>query len=489
MILTMLVTLYTSRVVLNTLGVEDFGIFNVVGGIVVMFSFLNSAMSSATQRFLSFELGKKNLKQFTKVFSMSINIHALIALIIFVLAETIGLWFVNTYLVIPVERMVAANWVYQCAILSFMVIVMSVPYNASIIAHERMGAFAYISILEVSLKLLIVFVLQWLAFDKLKLYAVLLLLVSVVIRIIYGVYCKAKLEGCQYVWVKDKALFKTLSSYAGWNLWGNLAAVGMDQGVNIILNVFFGPLVNAARGIAYQVGAAIRMFVSNFQVAVNPQIVKRFASKELNSMHRLICMSSKYSYFLLLLMGLPVFMEAEYILNLWLRQVPEYSVSFLRLIIVIQLIDSLSGPLMTAAQASGKIKIYQSVVGLLLLAIVPVSYIFLSNGYPAQVVFYVNIIIALIALFVRLIIITPLVSLKIKEFSQLVLIRIMLVTILVPILPYCIYEYLDSGFYRLLITSFSVLTSFAFIIYLVGVEKNEREFLKGRIIKIFKKFR
>ena len=296
MILTMLVTLYTSRVVLNTLGVEDFGIFNVVGGIGVMFSVLNSAMSSATQRFLSFELGQNNKEQFTKVFSMSITIHALIALIIFVLAETIGLWFLNTHLVIPADRLVAANWVYQCSVLSFMVTILSVPYNASIIAYERMGAFAYISILEVSLKLLVVFMLQWIMVDKLKLYAVLLLVVALIIRLVYGFYCKLKLEGCNYIWIKDKQLFKTLASYAGWNLWGNLAAVGMDQGVNVLLNIFFGPIVNAARGIAYQAGSAVRLFVSNFQMAVNPQIVKRFASKELQAKPAVRYTSTKPPY-------------------------------------------------------------------------------------------------------------------------------------------------------------------------------------------------
>lgn len=375
MILTMLVTLYTSRVVLNTLGVEDFGIYNVVGGVVVMFSFLNSAMSSATQRFLSFELGKNNIKQFTKVFSMSINIHALIAIIILVLAETIGLWFVNTQLVIPTDRMDAANWVYQCSILAFMVTIMSVPYNASIIAHEKMAAFAYISILEVSLKLLIVFMLQWLAFDKLKLYAVLFLLVAVIIRLVYGLYCKYKIEGCRYVWTADKKLFQTLFSYAGWNLWGNMAAVGMDQGVNILLNIFFGPVVNAARGIAYQLSSAVRMFVSNFQMAVNPQIVKRYAVEDITSMHKLIFVSSKASYLLLLFLGLPLAIEANFVLSLWLGDVPEYTVVFVRLVIVIMLIDSLSGSLITAAQATGRIKLYQTLVGGLLLFIVPISYI------------------------------------------------------------------------------------------------------------------
>ena len=486
MILTMLVTLYTSRVVLNTLGVEDFGIFNVVGGIVVMFSFLNSAMSSATQRFLSFELGKKNLAQFTRVFSMSINIHALIALIIFVLAETIGLWFVNTHLVIPPERMVAANWVYQCAILSFLVTVMSVPYNASIIAHERMGAFAYISILEVSLKLLIVFVLQWLTFDKLKLYAVLLLIVSGIIRVTYGIYCKSKLEGCQYVWVKDKALFKTLSSYAGWNLWGNLAAVGMDQGVNILLNVFFGPVVNAARGIAYQVSAAVRMFFSNFQMAVNPQIVKSYASKEYSYMYSLMFKSSKYSFYLLLLISMPIFFETPYILQLWLKTVPEYTVLFTRLTLVVVLIDSLSGSLMTGAQASGRIKFYQSIVGGMLLAIVPISYIVLCWDNNPIVPFIVTILVVSFALFARLLILKSLIKISIGAFCKSVLIPIVFVTIISSISLFVFYENilqkLNNELFRLIVLSTLSCIFVASSILLVGTSRSERSFLKNKIL-------
>lgn len=485
MILTMLVTLYTSRVVLQTLGVEDFGIYNVVGGVVVMFSFLNSAMSSATQRFLSFELGKKNIKQFGKVFSMSINIHALMALFIFVLAETVGLWFVNSELVIPADRLVAANWVYQSSILAFMITILSVPYNAAIIAHERMGVFAYISILEVSLKLLIVFILQWMAFDKLKLYAVLILGVALVIRLVYGIYCKLKIEGCKYKWITDKGLFKTLFSYAGWNLWGNLAAVGMDQGVNILLNVFFGPIVNAARGIAYQAGSAIRLFVSNFQIAVNPQIVKRYANGEQRSMHSLILSTSKLSYFLLFIIGLPVFIEAKYLLNLWLGEVPEYTVYFLRLVIIIQLIDSLSGPLMTAAQASGKIKLYQTVVGLLLLSILPIAYFCLKLGLSVYSVFYINILIAVIALFVRLTIISSLVGLNKRAFISDVLVKSIIVSLATLMLPYILYLKMDDGLLRLIIIMALTMIGFITSVYLFGLNMGEKIFIKERLKRYY----
>lgn len=487
MILTMLVTLYTSRVVLRVLGVDDFGIFNVVGGVVIMFSFLNSAMSSATQRFLSFELGKNNLQGFTRVFSMSINIHALIALIVFLLAETIGLWFVNTHLVIPADRMVAANWVYQCSILAFMVTIMSVPYNASIIAHERMGAFAYISILEVVLKLGIVFLLEWLAFDKLKLYAVLILLVAVIIRIVYSIYCKLKLQGCKYIWVKDKALFKQLSSFAGWNLWGNLAAVGMDQGVNILLNIFFGPIVNAARGIAYQVGAAVRMFYTNFQLAVNPQITKSYAAKDLDRTHMLMFQSSKYSFFLMLILSIPLLFETEFVLQLWLGQVPEYTVWFVRLVLISGLIDCLSGSLMAGAQASGRVKVYQSVVGGLLLLIAPISYIMLKYYESPLVPFVVAICFSVITLIVRLMIIYKLVNFSIGTFVKKVIIPCFCVILLSLPVFFLVSTCLTPSIWRFVIDLLLVLFIVPIMIWFVGMSKKEKDLLKNLVKKILKK--
>jgi O-antigen/teichoic acid export membrane protein len=298
MFLTMGVSLYTSRVVLNTLGVTDFGIYNVVGGVVMMFSFLNASMSSATHRFLSFELGKKDFVEFNKVFSTSLNIHAIIAFSILILAETIGLWFLNAHLNIPAERIGAASWVYQFSIFSLMVVILNVPYNATIIAHERMSAYAYISIIDVILQLIIVFILVCFGFDKLKLYAVLGFCASSISRILTKMYCKRNFYESKYRYFYDKSLYKTLLNYAGWNLFGNLAAVTFNQGINILLNIFFGPSINAARGIAYQVNGAVNGFVSNFQMAMSPQLVKSYAANERRYMHHLIIQGSNYSFFL-----------------------------------------------------------------------------------------------------------------------------------------------------------------------------------------------
>ncbi len=477
MILTMLVSLYTSRVVLNTLGVEDFGIYNVVGGFVTMFGFLNSAMASATQRFLAFEIGKGDHEQLRNVFSMSINIHFLIAFIIFILAETVGLWFVNTQLTIPTGRMGAAQWVYQFSILTMMINMVSVPYNAMIIAHERMNVFAWVSIAEVGLKLFIVFMLQWFGFDKLKFYAVLTFCVSLIIRFIYGFYCSRQFKENRFRYFWDKSLFKTLVSYAGWNLWGNIAAVLKDQGVNVLLNMFFGPVINAARGIAYQVSSAVNQFVANFQMAMNPQIIKSYAVNDLKYMHQLIFRGAKYSFFLLFTLSLPILLETEQILQLWLKTVPDYTVIFTRLVIINVLIDCISGPLMTAAQASGKIKLYQSVVGGLLILNLPISYLFLKFEFQPQVTIFVSIGISIVALYVRLKIISPLVNLSIADYLKNVIFKIIPVIFVAVILPGFIVYLLPVTIARLLFTCIIAVASVGLTVFFIGLSSTEHQFM------------
>lgn len=487
MLLTMAITLYTSRIVLNILGVEDFGIYNVVGGFVSMFAFLNSAMASATQRFLSFEIGRKDFVQLQNVFSMSVNIHFLIAFVVFLLAETIGLWFVNTQLTIPADRMNAAQWVYQFSILAMMVNIVSVPYNAIIIAHERMNVFALVSIAEVSLKLLIVFMLQWFGFDKLKLYAVLMFSVALIIRLIYGIYCNYRFKESKFRLFWDKPLFKTLMSYAGWNLWGNAASVVMGQGVNILLNIFFGPAINAARAIAYQVKSAIQRFVTNFQMAMNPQIIKTYAAGNFNHMHQLIFRGAKYSFFLLYLLSLPIILETDIILRLWLNRVPEFTTTFTRLIIINILIDSISGPLMTAAQASGKVKVYQSIVGTLLLLNLPISYLFLKKDFSPEVTIYVSICLSIIALYARLKIISPLVDLKIIDYIKAVVLKIIPVALVSLIIPILIFYAFKGGFVRLLLTGVSSVVSVMTSTYYIGLNISEQKFMNKKIKQIITK--
>lgn len=490
MILTMLVSLYTSRVVLNTLGVEDFGIYNVVGGFVTMLGFLNSSMASATQRFLAFEIGRGDREQLRNVFSMSVNIHFFIVFIILILAETVGLWFVNTQLTISAGRMGAAQWVYQFSILTLMVNMVSVPYNAMIIAHERMNVFAWVSIVEVCLKLFIVFMLQWFGFDKLKLYAVLTFCVSLIIRFIYGIYCSKNFKESKFRYFWDKSLFKTLVSYAGWNLWGNAAFILKSQGVNVLLNIFFGPVVNAARGIAYQVRSAINQFVTNFQMAMNPQIIKSYAVNDLKYMHQLIFRGAKYSFFLLFTLSLPILLETEQILRLWLKTVPEYTVIFTRLVIINVLIDCISGPLMTAAQASGKIKLYQSAVGGLLILNLPVSYLFLKVGFQPQVTMYISIGISILALMLRLLILKNLVKLKLENFFYQVVLKITVVSFIAVVIPLLFYILMDTSIHRFIIVVLTAIVSSLNVIFFLGLSSEEKIYfinglkkLKAQIIR------
>jgi len=477
MLLIMGISLYTSRIVLNTLGFEDFGIYHVVAGFVSMFAFLNSAMSSATQRFLSFEIGNRDFTKLRNVFSMSVNIHFIIAFVILFLAETIGLWFVKTQLTIPPERMEAVQWVYQFSIFTLMVNMVSVPYNAIIIAHEKMNVFALVSIVEVTLHLLIVFMLQWFGFDKLKLYAVLMFSVSLIIRLIYGIYCKYKFKESNFRFFWDQPLFKTLMSFAGWNLWGNVASVIMGQGVNILLNIFFGPVLNAARGISYQVKGAMSQFVGNFQVAMNPQIIKTYASGNSKYMNQLIFKGARFSFFLLFTLSFPVLIETQFILELWLKTVPEYTIIFTQLVIIIILIDSISGTLRTAAQATGRIKLYQAVVGGLLILNLPLSYIMLKLGYTPEVTFYIGIIIAVIALICRLIILKNLIALEVAKFFIEVIVKSFLVVIVSCILFFGIIHFMEGILTNPFLTIILAIIISISSVYFVGLDKDEKKFI------------
>jgi len=446
-------------------------------------------MASATQRFLAFEIGRDDKAQLRNVFSMSVNIHFLISLIILIFAEIIGLWFVNTQLTIPPERMEAARFVYHFSILTLIVNMVSVPYNAMIIANERMNVFALVSIVEVSLKLFIVFMLQWFGFDKLKFYAILMFGVALLIRIIYGIYCNRKFSESKFRLYWNKPLFKILISYAGWNIWGNAASIIMGQGVNVLLNIFFGPVVNAARGIAYQVRSALNQFVFNFQLAMNPQIIKSFAIKDLNYMHQLIFRGAKYSFFLLFALSLPVMLEAEIILKLWLNTVPEYTVIFTRLVIINILIDSISGPLMTAAQASGKIKLYQGVVGGLLIFNLPISYIFLKLGFPPEVTLYISVTISITALFARLLILKNLVNLYVVEFIKKVFFKSFIVSIISLLPPLMINASIDISLIRLFIVGFiSIITTLGSI-YLIGLDKKEKLYIRKIVTNTYYKIK
>ena len=487
MLFTMGVSLFTSRVILQTLGVEDYGIYSVVGGIITMFSFINGGMISATQRYLTFEIGKGNLQQLKKVFSTSLQIHALIALIIILLGETLGLWFLYEKLVIPIDRMTAAFWVYQCSIVACVINIMSVPYNADIIAHEKMSAFAYISILEVILKLAIVYVLYITPWDKLITYAGLILSVQLIIRFVYSHYCSRHFEESHYHHQIDRPLFKEMFTFAGWSFWGNLAGVLYTQGLNMMLNVFFGPIVNAARGIAVQVQSAVTQFVHNFQVALNPQITKNYAIGYLTQMHNLMFRSARFSFFLLFFLTLPVLLETDYLLTIWLKTVPADAVIFTRWMIGISLIYTIANPCVIANQATGKVKVYQTVVGGILLMILPISWVVLKLGAPAYSVFIVHFCVESIAQFARMYMLRKLIDLPMKAYLRHIYLPVLMVVVLSFIFPYYVHSQLPDGLMRFLVVGFTCVFSVGVTAFIVGLTKDERNFILNKALNFLHK--
>lgn len=491
MLFMMLVSLYTSRVVLNTLGVEDFGIYNVVGGVIAMLGFLTGSLGAASSRFITYDLGLGDMNVLKRTFGNIITIHLLLAFIILLIGETVGLWFVMNKLQIPETRMNAAFWVYQFSIFSSMLSVISVPYNAAIIAHERMSAFAYITIIDAILKLLIVYLLVVIPYDKLIVYAILLFLVMSFDRIIYGLYCTRRFEETRVRLTFDKKQFREIFSFAVWTMNGNLAVIGYTQGINILLNMFFGPVVNAARGIAVQVQGVVQNFCNNFQMALNPQITKSYAQKDLEHMHTLLIVSSKFSFFLLLLISLPLMFEAPLVLKWWLGVVPEHTVAFLRLILCSSMIISLSNPVVISVHATGEIRKFQAIEGTILLSIVPIAYLLLKFfDIRPEYVFCVHIIVEIITQYVRVKVAFPMISMKMKRYYRNVVVPIVLVTLTSPIIPLIVLFNIKqsvSAFFMVCIIS--VLCTL-FSIFIIGCNKSERAIIiakSSRLISNFKK--
>lgn len=489
MLLTMAISLYTSRVVLHVLGVEDFGIYNVVGGVVAMFSVISGSLSAAISRFITYELGKGDKEKLVRIFSSSVTIQLGLGLVIIILAEVIGVWFLNEKMSIPENRMYAANWVFQLSILTFVINLISVPYNAAIIAHEKMSAFAYISILEVVAKLIIVYMLLLSPIDKLIFYAILMASVALIIRFVYGFYCKRNFEECTYHFILDKELLKKMFGFAGWNFIGASSAVLRDQGGNIVINLFCGPAVNAARGIAYQVNNAISGFVNNFMTALNPQITKSYAAGEKEYMMTLIYQGARLSFYILLILSLPVIVNAHYILTLWLKIVPEHTTLFVQLVLIFAMSESISNPLITAMLATGKIRNYQIVVGGLQMMNLPISYVLLRYGCIPETVLIVAICISQCCLAARLYMLRGMIGLSVRKYMSKVYLNVFSVTILSAIIPCVSSYYLNETFINfIIICTISVICTFT-VIYFIGCNRKERQFILSKINTIKEKFR
>ncbi|WP_278569004.1 lipopolysaccharide biosynthesis protein [Phocaeicola coprophilus] len=490
MLFMMIVSLYTSRVVLNALGVEDYGLYNVIGGVVVMFNLLSGSLSAAISRFITYELGKGDKQRLNLIFSSAMTIQIILILIIVLLAETIGLWFLNTQMNIAEQRMEASNWVFQFSLLAFIINLISIPYNAVIIAHERMSAFAYISIVETIGKLSIAYLILISPIDRLIFYSMLMCAISCIIRYIYGRYSKKHFEECRrYKFSYDKKLLNEMFRFAGWNFIGSSSSLLRDQGINILINLFCGATVNAARGIAIQVNTAITSFINNFMIAVNPQITKSYAENNKDYMNMLIYKSTQYSYYLLLILSLPVFFNTEYILQLWLKTVPEYTVEFVQLILILSMTDCLYRPLLTAHLATGNIKYLQIVVGGINLLNLPISFICLKIGMPPYVTLFIAIFLSLFCLFIRFYLYKKIERFSIGDFFRKVLLNISIVSIVSIILPLFFKPLIYNGFSGFVLLSVICVLSGIGTILLIGLNKDERLFLKNKVKLIIYKVR
>ena len=480
MILTMGVALYTSRVVLQALGVTDFGIFNVVGGVVAMLSFLTGSMAGTVSRYITYALGEDDENKLQRVVSTTKTIQWVFAGIVILLAETIGLWFLWYKMQIPSERVHAAFWVYQCSLMTSMVAIVSVPYNALIVAHEKMGVFAYVSIFEAFAKLSIALLISFVSIDRLILYGILLLIVQIIIRLLYTYYCKKEFPESKVRLSWNKSLLIEISAYSGWCTLGYLSVVGYTQGLNILLNLFFGPVVNAARAIAVQVQSAVVQFCANFQMALNPQITKSYASGDLSYMHQLLISSSKYSFFLMIFLSFPIILNANYILQIWLGEVPDYTADFVRITLIIGCLESLKNPLLASIHATGKIRKFQIVEGLMLIMIVPASYVLLKSGITNPIVVFIcYMVVEFLTQVVRVKMILPRVGMKVYLYIKLVVLPILpIVTVVWSIA--LLYK-VDQTLISLITSSLSGFALLLVLIYTIGLKKDEKQFLIKKI--------
>lgn len=485
MVLSVVVSLYTSRVVLEVLGVEDYGIYGVVGGVVAMFSFLNSSMSGATSRFLTYELGQGNSERLKNTFSSAIIIHLAIAVMVLILAETIGLWFLTHKLVIPDGRMDAAHWVYQCSIFSAMLTITQVPYNSLIIAHERMGVYAYIEILNVVLKLLIVYLLMICNFDKLKLYAILFLGVTVVIMLICRVYCIRKFSEARFSlkWKKELAL--PMLSFTSWDFYGNMCATVRQQGNNFLINTFIGVAANASASIAMTVNVIVGGFASNIITAFRPRIIKNYSQKQWKEMQDMINSAIKYTLLFFIFLAIPLFFETSIVLKIWLGNVPQYAESFIRLILIANGLGVVNTVIVIGIHATGNIKRLSFLTGTFYLLSIPIAYVFLRYGYSANIVYVVYALSNLVIVGINLWILRQ----EIAEIRVLQILREVILVILVALLSagliYPIYNNLESGLLRLILITICDLIIFPSIAYIISLNSEQRAIVRKILSRKF----
>ena len=474
MLVLMLVGLYTSRVVLSALGENDFGIYDVVGGVVAMFTIISGSLNSAISRFITFEMGKSDPMRLNKVYSTAVTIQLILAVVVVLIAEPVGLWFVRNKMTIDPSRIQAAIWVLHFSLASFVINLMSVPQMASITAHEKMSAYAYIGTMEGLLRLAVAVLISRSSSDRLVLYSALMMVTVLMVRAAYGIYCRRNFPECRYRWVNDALLVKEMFTFAGWNFIGASSGVLRDQGGKILVNLFYGTAVNAARGVAMQLNGAVQGFVTNFMTAVNPQITKSYASGDQGYMYYLISKSSRMSYYLLFVLALPVLFNTGYILDIWLEEVPAHSALFVQLFLIFTLSESLSNPLITAQLATGNIRNYQLVVGGLQLLNIPVSYAFLKAGAAPEVTVMVAIAISQICFFARLFMLKGMIGLPVGDFLKKVYMNVLGTTSLSLAVPFVIHGFLPDTIWGVIISVTLCVISAGLSVLTFGLSRGER---------------
>lgn len=474
MMVTVLVSLYTSRVILKTLGVSDFGVYNVMGGIIGMLGYVNSLLAGGTSRFLTIGLGKNDMPKLKLIFSTSFTLCVASAILIVLLGETIGLWFVNTQLNIDPARMEAANWVYQCALLSSALIVIQTVFTASIISHEKMSIYAYMSILDVVFKLGIVFMLLWFDFDKLKLYALLMFVVNAIVFLIYYLYCKVNFEEIKTTLSLNKELFKEMFSYSSWNMIGGFSGVLNNYGINILLNIFFGTIVNASRGVALQVNNLVQQFYSNFQMASQPQIMKYYAQGKIEDMSHLIVNNSKYCSLILLCPIIPIFIYIDQLLYIWLGQVPEYSSSFVRITLIYTFLCSIDAPVGMGIHAVGRMKLPNCTTAIVNFLNFPIVYIVMKLGANPIISYGFTLTALPINICIDLLILRKYTGFSVKTFIWKALIPIVYIAVVGVLIPIVISFLLPNSIIWTILKCIVSAIYIAIVIFWLGLSKNMR---------------
>lgn len=481
MIVTIVVNLIAVRMLWQALGIDDYGIYSLMGGIVWLFGFISGSMIGATQRYMSYELGRNNQERLNKVFTISMKVHYWLAFILVVVAEVAGIWFFRN-LNIPPGRTVAAIWVYECSIASFVMTIFSVPYNAAIVAHEKMNVYGWLGILEVVLKLVIIFITDWLPTDHLITYAILLFAVTALMRIICGIYCKAKFPECTLRKYKDPQLSKDLISFGKWTMVGAGGFSLRDYGMGIVLNLFFNVAVNAARGMANQVGNVIIGFATNFTMAMNPQITKRYAMGELEEMLKLVFSGSKYALLLMGIVVIPLIIEMEPVLTIWLGEnITPLIVGFTRLALVLALIESVANPLVTALQATGKIKLFQITISLLMISTFPTAWIALKLGGSPYVVYYIILASSALGIALRTYLLHRMIKFSYFDYIKTAYVRAVPALLLGFGAGWGLHTLFSTNIWGVM--SFALVCVFVYllIVFFIGLNNSERKFVLEKV--------